>query len=250
MAERGRRTVKKAFPAEHPILFEIILIIAAYALALVFWFVGQALYLPVEVSIAIDRILAGLLLLIIFHKCFEFKKWFSGFVIMLPALLFAVWNIALCFIAGGGNPSFDASMLIFAFAPAIFEEVLFRGIFIHNLQENGKEPIQTLLISAALFGVIHLTNIVGMPPAQVLVQTGYAFVVGLVLGAIYIRSGDLASLIIAHFLIDFTSRVFPGGETTPIPMIIAFIILMIAEAGYAFFLVRKGSDQGVQRSLT
>ena len=36
-----------------------------------------------------------------------------------------------------GGPVFFIEALITALAPAIFEEVLFRGIFIYNLKENG-----------------------------------------------------------------------------------------------------------------
>ena len=104
-------------------------------------------------------------------------------------------------------------------------------------------PIATLIVSAVLFGAVHLTNIVGMPPAQVLIQAAYAVVVGLVFGAVYIRSGDLVSLIAAHFAIDFTSRAFPGGTTTPHLLIIVFIALMILEAVYAFHLCGKNPPQ-------
>lgn len=80
-----------------------------------------------------------------------------------------------------------------------------------------------LLIPALFFGLIHMTNAVNGDIPQALVQTGYSIVVGLVFGAIYIRSGDLISVMIAHAAIDITNRVFVASSHTPVPVIIAFL---------------------------
>ena len=76
--------------------------------------------------------------------------------------------------------------------------------------------------------------------AQALVQTGYAVVVGLVFGAIYIRTGDLFSVIFAHAAMDITNRVFGSASVTPNLVIIAFVALLAIEAVYAFVLVSRG----------
>jgi membrane protease YdiL (CAAX protease family) len=56
---------------------------------------------------------------------------------------------------------FTAEILLLGLAPAVFEEVVFRGIFISNLKESGKSDMEALLIPALFFGIIHLTNIAG-----------------------------------------------------------------------------------------
>ena len=68
-------------------------------------------------------------------------------------------------------------------------------------------------------------------------QTGYAVVVGLVFGAIYIRTGDLFSVMLAHAAIDITNRMFMGASVTPVPVMIAFIVMLVIMALYAFKLV-------------
>lgn len=237
----------KKFAKKLPVIFEIFLIIAAFALALIFGLPCQMAGFDNEMAMAIGRILAGLLLLIIFRGCIKGKKQFSGFLIMLPALLMAVWNIFNHFVTKGDFSPLTAEILILGLAPAIFEEVVFRGIFIHNLKAGGKSDTAALLIPAVFFGLIHLTNAVSGDVLQTLVQTGYAVVVGLVFGAIFIRTGDLCSVILAHAAIDITNRMFMGGSTTPFPVIIAFVVFLAAEAAYACWLVSRGKkDAGTE----
>ena len=109
-----------------------------------------------------------------------------------------------------------------------------------------------LLIPALFFGLIHMTNAVNGDIPQALVQTGYSIVVGLVFGAIYIRSGDLISVMIAHAAIDITNRVFVASSHTPVPVIIAFLVMLAVEAAYAFVLVsrKKQTDQTVPAKRT
>ena len=236
----------RKFAEKSPVVFEIILVIAAFALALAFGLPFHAASFDNELSMAIGRILAGILMLLIFRRCFDFSKQFKGFVVMLPALVFALWNIANHFITKGDFNPLTLDILILGLAPAVFEEVLFRGIFIHNLTAGGRSDMAALMIPALLFGVIHLTNAVNGDILQALVQTGYAVVVGMVFGAIYIRTGDLFSVMLAHAAIDITNRVFMGASNTPVPVIIAFIVMLAIMALYAFKLVERNTIEKQQ----
>lgn len=72
-------------------------------------------------------------------------------------------------------------------AAPILEEVLFRGLIFESCRERfGKGG--ALVISALLFGLIH-----GVP-----VQMVNAFVVGLILGYVYLRTRSLVSVMIIH----------------------------------------------------
>ncbi len=229
----------KKFAAKSPILFEIIIIIAAFLLAAAFGLAAQMVGFANDPAMAVGRIIAAIVLLIIFRSCLKDGKQFSGFLVMLPALLFALWNVANHFITKGDFNPLTAEILILGLAPAIFEEVVFRGIFIHNLKESGKSDMAALLIPALIFGLIHITNAVNGSIIQALVQAGYAVVVGLVFGAVYIRTGDLFSVMLAHAAIDITNHVFAGASSTPVPAVIAFVVLLAVEAAYAFMLVSK-----------
>ena len=71
-----------------------------------------------------------------------------------------------------------------------------------------------------------------------------AFVLALGFGAIYIRTGNLFSVMIAHAAIDITNHVFGAASTTPTTLIIAFLALLAVEAVYAFVLVLRGKAAG------
>ena len=106
------------------------------------------------------------------------------------------------------------------------------------MKENGRSDPFALILSAVVFGLVHLTNIAGMTLINALIQTGYATVIGLVLGAVYLRSQDAFSVILLHFLIDFSNRFFTGGREAVAWMIAAFAVLLVMEARYAFLLVK------------
>ncbi len=90
----------------------------------------------------------------------------------------------------------------------VLEEILFRGLVFESCRErfgNGA----AVLISALLFGLIH-----GVP-----VQIINAFVVGLIFGYVYLRTGSLLSVILLHMInngIAYISLAFFGdaAETT------------------------------------
>ncbi len=69
----------------------------------------------------------------------------------------------------------------------VYEEIFFRG-FIHNAFRNRLGMWGAIIASSLLFGLFHLI------PAQIIT----AFLLGLVLGWMYEKSGSLWTVIIAH----------------------------------------------------
>ena len=64
----------KNFAARSPVIFEVILIIAAFVLALAFGIPCQLAGIENELCMAIGRILAGIVLLIVFRGCLKDGK--------------------------------------------------------------------------------------------------------------------------------------------------------------------------------
>jgi membrane protease YdiL (CAAX protease family) len=69
----------------------------------------------------------------------------------------------------------------------ILEEILFRGLLLEPIREKSGAT-RAVLISALIFGLIHIF------PQQVV----NAFVVGIILGFIYVRTGSLVNVILIH----------------------------------------------------
>lgn len=111
----------------------------------------------------------------------------------------------------------------------IMEELIFRGIILRILRPNGKKI--AIVGSAFLFGLFHGN----------LIQTPFAFCVGLVLGYVAVEYSILWSMVLHIFnnliLGDLLIRILPGawGETA----IMALLLVMTLVALVYGFLHRR-----------
>jgi membrane protease YdiL (CAAX protease family) len=85
---------------------------------------------------------------------------------------------------------FFMAIIIMAFFPALFEEILFRGALQNILERWWKAPLLAIMVSSLLFSLIHMSVFLFLS----------RFVLGFVLGLMYQRSKNLWVNIIAHFL--------------------------------------------------
>lgn len=90
---------------------------------------------------------------------------------------------------GDGEQPLTLILLAFAAAPAICEELAFRGFLLTGFSRNGR-PRLAIGLSALAFGVMH------MIPQQVFNAT----LLGLVLGLVALRSNSLLPGVVFHFL--------------------------------------------------
>lgn len=86
------------------------------------------------------------------------------------------------------------SLIIFAVLPAIFEELIFRGILLNGLRE-GMGDVSALFMSAFLFAIMHGS----------LQQLIYPFILGIILGWIAMRTGSTFCSMLVHFLNNATA---------------------------------------------
>ena len=91
-------------------------------------------------------------------------------------------------------PGDPASLFFEAIAPGLGEEVLFRGFFQTSL--SRALPGFAVPIAAIIFGVAHLTN--GFPLPLLLTVGFFSTLIGLGLGLMYQRTGNLLATIVAH----------------------------------------------------
>lgn len=228
-----------AYGEKHPFIFEIMLTIVSFALVILLTIAASVFGLSSDLTTSIARIAVGLLLMLVYRRAFKGEKPKNNLLIALPALLFAGWN--LYYNLSSGNAFGDLECFITAFitalAPAIFEEVIYRGIFIYNMDKSDFNGFGCVFFSALFFALIHFTNLAGNDLVSVALQVVYAFAVGLVLAMIYVRNRRILQIIFLHFLIDFTNRIYVGKISTSTRLqIIIFVGLLIAEAAYAIVL--------------
>ncbi|MBQ8451956.1 MAG: CPBP family intramembrane metalloprotease [Clostridia bacterium] len=89
--------------------------------------------------------------------------------------------------------SYFIYVLVICATPAICEELLFRGVILSGLKKIG--PMFALLVSSAIFMLMH-----GSPD-----QTVHQFIIGLVVGYIFLKTGNLWLGVLVHFFNNFIS---------------------------------------------
>lgn len=105
-----------------------------------------------------------------------------------------------------GSGSLIISALCVGILFPILEELLFRRLLCNKLLPLGEK--KTIIISAAIFGFIHGN----------LYQFAYAFLLGLIFGYIYVKTGKLIYTIIFHCIINLFSGVFVQFIISKMPL--------------------------------
>lgn len=96
--------------------------------------------------------------------------------------------------------------LTLSFTSAIAEEILFRGVLFRIVEEKLGSYI-SLIISALIFGLLHLAN----PNSTITAAIGLAIQAGLLLGVSYMYSRNLWFPIAMHFAWNFTETAIFGA---------------------------------------
>ena len=81
------------------------------------------------------------------------------------------------------------AIILLAVLPAIFEELVFRGMILNGLRSSMGE-IAAIFASAALFSIMHGS----------IQQLIYPFILGIILGWVAVRTGSTVCSMIVHFL--------------------------------------------------
>lgn len=228
---KERKIRKHTFSDKHPIITSILWILIGLTVTSI-------------VAVIIDATIGVFVADYYWHKGFVgtivcslailgiYKLWFSGefegnlkggnpAVALKPSIVFVVlWVYAIvsCLITGDFALPGIGSIGI-ALAAGISEEILIRGVplsLMMRKRRDSKWIVKILIITSVAFGLIHAMNVLaGADPILTLSQVVATTGIGLLLGAIYLRSGNLLTVIIIHSLHD----------------IVAFCNLSIQESG-------------------
>ena len=140
-----------------------------------------------------------------FNGCLQKDGLKEGLLMLLPFLVIHyVGSIVSWITIGTGGLLIP---LLRATAPGFGEEMTFRGLGVANYMRKikSKDKIKVIFwLSSIVFGLIHLTNILaGGDPMSVVIQSIYAIGVGMLFGAVYLRTGNLWPTILGHWSVDF-----------------------------------------------
>lgn len=158
----------------------------------------------------------------------------GGIVYMIYGSILEVMGISLpqpsFSLTPSDVPALILSTLYICVLGPVMEELIFRGFILKNLQKFGN--ISAILLSALLFSLFH----------QNLVQLVPAFITGLVLGFLTVKSGSLVPAILAHIVnnvVRILPELLPGGAETDslVLWVYSILIFVLSIAGICVFLV-------------
>ena len=105
--------------------------------------------------------------------------------------------VAKTLFAAAATEDYVGAVVLVILIGAAAEELLFRGLLLRYLNGLFRGPWLAILISAAIFGLAHLRS----DYFNALI----AFWMGTVLGTIYVRRASLLTVVVAHFLFNFSN---------------------------------------------
>ena len=158
---------------------------------------------------AVGSVLAIGLFYIWFRPSFDGmlkKKYFLQGLILLAPVIIIHWAGSIVSWTQFGTASVFLAFLR-AFAPGFGEEAAFRGLGVANyLRCNPTEKgvVKIFWLSSIIFGLIHVANVLAGAPLLISIgQAAYAAGIGMILGAVYLRTGNLWPTILGHMSVDF-----------------------------------------------
>lgn len=140
------------------------------------------------------------------------NPFWRSLLICLPAFLVAVNNFPFSCVING-SAVIDAPMgkiaLLFAecLAVALFEEMAFRGViflgFAERFRKSRKGIFLSIILSSAVFAVIHLLNLFTSSPIAVIMQIGYSFLIGGMCSVMLLKTQNIWLCVAAHAIFNF-----------------------------------------------
>ena len=125
----------------------------------------------------------------------------------------------------------SAAFLVVAYALTGFmEEAFSRGIILRLLRPSG--VTRAIVLSAVLFGLLHIGNFLYRNPFVVLAQIVGAICFGVAFGALRVRTNTLWFLMLLHAVHDFTLHL------TWFPVIPLNVVQDVILLGFGLYLIR------------
>ena len=199
-----------------------------------------------------------------FSSAFKKGKLLRGLLYLLPFIVLQLFILMLFFVGNLKNPEANWKpwyLVVYGVfsvvGVAVREECIFRATFQNILAKKYANSVKGIWISASvsalIFGLTHVTNVFfGMNPLAVLSQVLSATCLGLLFGAVYMRSGSIWALIIVHTLTDIAglagSTFMYIGDIEDLNQLSwswERLILRLIYVGFAAFLLRPSKRKQI-----
>lgn len=158
--------------------------------------------LPAEAAMALFALVVARRIFGHWQCGFGPLRW-RGLAWMLPYVALLAIFAARLLHSGAASASITALVTVLAMiALGVSEELMFRGILLQAGRRRLGSP-RAVLLSAALFTLLHLVNLLaGLPLLGVLQQMSFACLFGIAMSCIALRANGIVPLMVFHSLWD------------------------------------------------
>ncbi len=183
------------------------------------------------------------------------KPRFFEWLLVAPFLLIAVNNLPILALAQHNAAVTQPAWVVCVYAlwclaVALIEETAFRGLVLpltqRALKNKKRRSLWTVLVSSALFGLIHLVNLFSGAVLPVLAQVGYSFLIGCVCAVATLRTRNLFPAVLFHAVYNFCGLLIPTvgeGALWDVPTVVVTAVLAVAAAVYVLWVLLKTPDR-------
>ncbi|MBN7576291.1 MULTISPECIES: CPBP family intramembrane glutamic endopeptidase [Clostridium] len=137
-----------------------------------------------------------------------------------------------------------AAFCSMVFIAPIFEELFMRGIILEQLSRRYK-PIISITVSALLFAILHLNVIQGIN----------AFLLGIILGLVYLKTRNLIITILLHglnnlfcYIVSYFPELYKV-DFSPIKLAVGVVLLVISLYIFKRFEISRETDKTGEEAL-
>ncbi len=174
--------------------------------------------------------------------------WWMAF---FPSLAVVINNLPIIALADGSAELTRTELLplflLECLLIGVFEETAFRGtLFLAILERrrsSTKQIFLTSLISSALFGLVHLANLLeGADVGATLLQVGYSFLIGGMCAIVLIKTGNILLCILLHAIFDVGGGLLytvGQGEQWNVPTVVITAVLGVLVTAWMVFLLTR-----------
>lgn len=132
------------------------------------------------------------------------------------------------------------NIILMAILPAIFEELIYRGLIFSGLKQSGKWF--AVLVSAAMFSLMHLS----------ILQLVYPFVMGIIFALVFDKTNCIYYTMLMHFcnnflvlIVDYFNGIYLFNLTYALSAINIILIVLAAIVGlFLIWLIIKALNKG------
>ena len=189
---------------------------------------------------------------------FGAKPIIKGILVVIPCWIIALNNFPIIPVMLGEAriTANREAILLYALSclfVGIFEELAYRGcvfmLVLRGMRKTNKDIFKAIIISSALFGAVHLVNLLaGADPVGVVLQIGYSFLIGAMCSFVLIKTGSVWHCALIHAVYNFCGGIvsnYGTGKIWTAPEVILTVIVSVVVIFYVTVALYKTKPNDV-----